>query len=259
MKTDFSTPMTFYELIAIILAAVAISIPIVQAIWKKWIVSAKLSFLPTGRAILFFNQSGSYIRIDGVYEAEQKSISIKKAKIKVTRQKDERKLNLTWSSLISPVNQNLVGNYLQTTESAHPFRIEADSIVCAFTEFGDEFNSFEKTFEAATEPLFKRVADVRKSYATYPKAESFFKATDEYASAKDILEKEFFWEIGKYNIDIEVNYNKDVKHFYYVISVESQEHKLLINNIDEALITPLKAAYGINRNYRYAIVELKEK
>ena len=76
---------------------------------------------------------------------------------------------------------------------------------------------------------------------------------------KDILEKEFFWEIGKYNIDIEVNYNKDVKHFYYVISVESQEHKLLINNIDEALITPLKAAYGINRNYRYAIVELKEK
>ncbi len=50
MKTDFSTPMTFYELIAIILAAVAIIIPIVQAIWKKWIVSAKLSFLPTGRA-----------------------------------------------------------------------------------------------------------------------------------------------------------------------------------------------------------------
>ena len=123
-----------------------------------------------------------------MYEAEQKSISIKKAKIKVTRQKDERKLNLTWSSLISPVNQNLVGNYLQTTESAHPFRIEADSIVCAFTEFGDEFNSFEKTFEAATEPLFKRVADVRKSYATYPKAESFLKLP------MSMLLQKIFWK-----------------------------------------------------------------
>lgn len=56
MKIDFSTPMTFYELVAIILAAVAIIIPIAQAVWKKWFITAKLSFLPTGRALLFFNQ-----------------------------------------------------------------------------------------------------------------------------------------------------------------------------------------------------------
>ena len=85
MNIDFSTPMTFYELVAIILAAVAIIIPIAQAVWKKWFITAKLSFLPTGRALLFFNQSGSYIRIDGVYESERKPISIKKIKIKVTR------------------------------------------------------------------------------------------------------------------------------------------------------------------------------
>ncbi|MFR3755375.1 MAG: hypothetical protein ACLTW9_29580 [Enterocloster sp.] len=36
MAIDFDTPMTFYELLAVILAAIAIIIPIVQAIWKKW-------------------------------------------------------------------------------------------------------------------------------------------------------------------------------------------------------------------------------
>lgn len=213
MNIDFSTPMTFYELVAIILAAVAIIIPIAQAVWKKWFITAKLSFLPTGRALLFFNQSGSYIRIDGVYESERKPISIKKIKIKVTRQRDERKLNLAWSSFISPVNQNVVGNYLQTTESAHPLRIEADSIICAFTEFGDAFDSFGKKFRATTENLFKQIIDIKNSNPNYAEAATFYKSTSEYEHAKDVLNKEFFWEIGKYDIDIEVNYNKKTSIF----------------------------------------------
>ena len=78
MRIDFSTPMTFYELLAIVLAAIAIIIPIGQAAYKKWFITPKLCFFPTGRALLFFNQSGSYIRIDGVYEAENKPITIRK-------------------------------------------------------------------------------------------------------------------------------------------------------------------------------------
>lgn len=58
-------------------------------------------------------------------------------------------------------------------------------------------------------------------------------------------------------VNIEVNYNKDVKHFYYIHFCWISKAQVLINNIDEALIT-VKAAYGINRNYRYAIVELKK-
>ena len=77
MKFDFSVPMTIYEFLAIVLSAIAILIPIFQAIWKKWIIKEKLNFLPTGRIALFFNQSGSYIRVDGVYEAENKTISVK--------------------------------------------------------------------------------------------------------------------------------------------------------------------------------------
>ena len=66
MAIDFDTPMTFYELLAVILAAIAIIIPIVQAIWKKWFKKEKLNYISNGKAKLLFNQSGSYLQIDGV-------------------------------------------------------------------------------------------------------------------------------------------------------------------------------------------------
>lgn len=122
--------MTEYEKIAIALSTIAILIPIIQWAWKKWDVKAILSFHPTGRIMLFFNQSGSYVRFDGVYEAERKPITVKNISLKITREKDEHIYNLSWSSFISPVNQNITGNLVQTTEAAHPFRIEADSVVC---------------------------------------------------------------------------------------------------------------------------------
>lgn len=94
MAIDFDTPMTFYELLAVILAAIAIIIPIVQAIWKKWFKKAKLNYISNGKAKLLFNQSGSYLQIDGVYEAINKPISVKKVTVQINRQKDDAKLNL---------------------------------------------------------------------------------------------------------------------------------------------------------------------
>lgn len=114
MKFDFSIPMTSYEMLAVVLSIIAILIPIIQMVWKKWIIQEKLNFLSTGTAFLYFNQSGSYLRIDGVYESVHKPVSIKQIAVKVTRQKDDRKLNLQWSSFISPVNQKMMGNYVQT-------------------------------------------------------------------------------------------------------------------------------------------------
>ena len=90
--------MTEYESISITISIVAIIltflIPILQWIWRNWIVSAKMKYYPTGQASLFFNQSGAYMRINGIIESERKATTIKIIKITVTRKKDERKLNL---------------------------------------------------------------------------------------------------------------------------------------------------------------------
>ena len=104
--------------------------------------TAKVRYYPTGQATLFFNQSGSYIRLNGVLEAERSAATIKKMSLTLTRKHDDRKLNLVWSCFISPVNQNMLGNYLQTTEAAHPFRVEADSVACAFIEYSDPSDTY---------------------------------------------------------------------------------------------------------------------
>ena len=151
---DFTTKMSIYELLALIVSVVSLFAQIIKWAWKKWFKKAKLNYLPNGTANLFFNQSGSYLRIDGVYEALNKAVSIKNITISVKRKRDDAKLNLSWSYFISPVSQNLVGNYVQTTEKAHPFRIDVDSIACAFIEFADPFDSSGKAFRLSTKELF---------------------------------------------------------------------------------------------------------
>lgn len=258
IKFDFSIPMTFYEMLAIILSGIAILIPIIQMVWKKWITQEKLNFLPMGTAFLYFNQSGSYLRIDGVYESEHKPVSIKRIAVKVTRQKDDRKLNLQWSSFISPVNQKMMGNYVQTMESAHAFRIEADGIMCAFIEFGDPFDSFGKKFKSCTEDLFNSIPDLKKEYPDYLAASHCYNDKEEFSKAKSILNQEFFWEIGEYQIEIIVQYGKKQKTFSYAMSIGESEHNTLLPNIDESLLLALKGAYGISGRCSVATVNLQE-
>ena len=105
MTFNFNTPMTFYEFLALCLSVLALILPLIKTVYKTWIQQPKLKFLPAGRTYLYFNQSGSYIRIDGVYEANVKPVSVKNIAIKIVRQKDDRVLNLSWGTFISPVNQ----------------------------------------------------------------------------------------------------------------------------------------------------------
>jgi hypothetical protein len=258
MTIDFST-ITIYELLALVLSCVAILIPIIQWTWKKWVIKPILTYLPTGSAMLFFNQSGSYIRIDGVYEAENKPISVKKIAVTVKRQKDDGTLNLIWSGFISPVTQNVVGNYLKTSESAHPFRIEADNILCVFTEFGDKFDSFGKNFRDNTALLFGKIPEITINCKDYSSAVEEYKNIPEYKIAENILIKEFYWEIGKYDIDMEVTYGNQNKHFCYTISIGEYEYKQLLDNIEESLLSPLKQVYGVKWNYHSPSVELQSK
>ncbi len=259
MKVDFTLPMSFYELLAIILAAVAIIIPIVQAIWKKWITQARLFFISTGRALVYFNQSGSYIRIDGVFEAQHKPVSIKKLDATITRKRDKRELNLSWSSFISPINQTLIGNTVQTMESAHPFRIDADNVMCAFTEFGDSFDSFGKTFRRDTAKLFSQIPELQILHTDFASALSAYQSSTEYAKAKELLNKEFMWEIGKYDVTISASYRNKVKQFFYTFSIDEATNESLSKNIEESLVSPLKDAYRVARNYQSAFVELQPR
>lgn len=256
MNIDFSKSMTFYEALAIFLSLIGISIPIIKSLWKKWIIKTKLNFFPNERALVYFNQSGPYIRIDGVYEAEHKSTSIKNISLKIVRRRDEEILNFTWSSFISPVNQRMINNYMQTTEAAHPFKIESDNIICVFTEFCDLSNTFSRTFKLLTKELFDDIKDIKNAHDNYIDAYETYIKSDAYQNAKSEIKKDFFWSIGEYNLLIEVKYGEKTKTFKYKINLEENDFKLLEKNIDESLLTPLKYQYGENLDYYTANIKL---
>ena len=84
MIIDF-TKITIYEILALLLSLIAILVPSFKWLWRTLFVKAKLKFIPNGKIILFFNKSGAYIRIDGAYEALNKSVTIKNGKVRITR------------------------------------------------------------------------------------------------------------------------------------------------------------------------------
>lgn len=256
--------MTRYETIATVISILAVAfsvlIPLVQWAWKKWIMRSKVSFYPTGQAMLFFNQSGSYIRLNAVIESERKATTIKKLKLVLTRERDEQKRNLVWTHLISPVNQSLLGNYVQTTETAHPFRVEADSVACAFVEYCNPSDTSGIKSQKICSDLIPLIQQMIIKNITYDKTLSALLKSDEYKDAKNELISDFFWDIGKYQVDITVEYGKHNKKTYsYEFSVSKLEYSELRKNIDEALIVHLKKCFNIPIEFKTPMVEVRER
>ena len=248
--------MTTYEKWAITLSILAILIPIIQWVWRRWISKPVLRHLPTGRAFLFINRSGSYIQIEGVYEAENKPISVKNINLQVIRKQDNSMLNLSWSTFTSPVNQKFVGNYTSTSEIAHPFRIDANNVVCAFTEFSDFYDSSAKMFQPYYATLVKDAQKLIKSEISFEQAYNEYIELNSYKEAKAFLEKILFWEIGKYETILEVEYNTRKAFFKYTFDVSKEDYEHLISNLNETILSPLKDAYVIPYAFQMVKVEL---
>ena len=252
----YETITTVLSLIAI---CVSILIPLVQWVYKKWIATAIVKFYPTGQANLFFNQSGSYIRLNGVIESERSAVTIKKMSIVLTRKRDNRELNLTWSYLISPVNASMQGNYVQSMEAAHPFRVEADSVACAFVEYSDPSDSSGIKIRKICSDLMPSLLQATQD-RPYDEAISVFCKLPEYIDAKNSLLSDFFWEIGKYAVDVAVEYGSQNKRtFSYNFSVTEQNYTDLYSNMDESLITMLKKHYDVPWAFKSPLVEIIEK
>lgn len=243
MIIDFSK-ITIYEIFALILSTIAILIPIIQWAWKKWVIKPVLYHLPTGRAFLFINRSGAYIQIEGVFEAKNKPISVKNVTLKVLRVKDDKVLNLRWSTFTSPMSQRMGGNYSSITETAHPIRIDGNSMICAFIEFADFYDSFLKTFQPYYDVLAQQTDNINPLNLSYENACQIYTSSEPYKIAKSLLDRELFWEIGQYKTTLEAEYGKEKVQFLYEFSINPDDYKRIKSNLAETLIKPLKDLYG---------------
>lgn len=256
MNFDFSTPITVYELIAI---AIAVLIPLIQWIFKRWIPRADLEFYSSGQNFLLFNQSGSYIQMNSTYECKHKPTIVKNSCVHIVSRKNNDALNLKWINFYSLTNQtiNVTGATIRTSEAAHPLSLGANSVISMYIDFGDSFDSFGKTFQANITHLNNLIQEMQKNKIEYSDAIKRFAQDEEYKRVRSVLEKEFFWNIGEYDIDFEVLFGNRKKHYKFSLTVTETENKLLLKNIDEALISLLKSAYGIQVKYQVPTFELK--
>lgn len=252
--------MTKYEqyslMISIIAIAISILVPLGKWLIEKLFLNAKVEYYPTGEANLFFNQSGSYIRLYGVLEAKRQAATIKKMKIELTRKRDDRKLNLSWSFLISPINQNMLGNFVQTTEAAHPFRVESDSVACAFVEFSDPYDSSGLKIRRICNELNPIIQQMCFK-PVYNEALNTLHETKEFIEAKYSIQADLFWEIGQYTADVIVEYDKKKrKTFSLKFAVSETCYTSLCYNAEESLITEIKRHYGIPLAFQSPRVEV---
>ena len=150
----------------------------------------------------------------------------------------------------------MLGNFVQTTETAHPFRVEADSVACAFVEFGDPSDSAGIKIRKICNELSTLIQQITEK-STYNEALATLYESNEYIKAMHSLQNDFFWEIGKYSADIIIDYDKNKqKVFSLEFDVSDSCYTMLEHNIEESLITEMKKFYGIQLAFQSTRVEV---
>ena len=160
MNINWTQPITVYELIAITLSTIALIIPLIKYIYNHFIKKLKVDFLPSGMITLFHYRSGSYISLGGVYEVKNKSTTIKEITAKVIRQSDNATLSLIWSTFPSPICRRVAGNFETSFETAHPFKVEADTLAPAFVEFVDKCANMDEVSNNILYPVVCNDANI---------------------------------------------------------------------------------------------------
>ena len=250
MTFDFETPMTFYELIGIVLAALALIIPFIKWLYEKWFKRLKIDFLISDVITIYFNRSGSYINLGGVYKADNKTATIKNISAKVIRKADNAMLNLTWSTFPSPTVKEIGGQYERSFETAHPFSANADSLTPAFIEFTDEKTNISEDIAVAMQPLYNvENLILNQQGIAIIDADKQAHATTEYSNSKVKLYEFCFWKTGKYKVELITKYDNTEFVKKYNFELSQDDMNKLQNNIENLLVDPIATRYNARLTY----------
>lgn len=260
MSINFEQPMTVYEFIAIVLSVLALVIPVVKWAYDKFFKRLKIDFLPSGMITLFHNRSGSYISLGGVYEAKNKPTTIKEISAKVIRKVDNATLSLIWSVFPSPVFRNLAGNCETSFETAHPFKVEADTLAPAFVEFTNATSNMDEI----SNDILRPVVDASMPILSQPNialfaADTGVKALPEYTTAKLALNDHFFWKAGTYEIILTTVHSKGSFDKKYEFQLSDEESTSIRHNIDNLLVIHVANHFRMSLQMSSVRKEFNEK
>ena len=258
MTIDFETPMTFYELICIISSAIAIMIPIVKWAVEKWFKRLKIDFLISDVVTVYFNNSGSYINLGGVYRTKNKTVTIKNISAQVIRKSDNATLDLNWSVFSSPTVKEIGGQYERSFETAHPFNANADMLTPAFVEFTSEKNISEN-ISADLLKLYNYEREILQQGLNFFDATGKAHVTSDYSDSKVKLHEYCFWKLGYYEIRLITKYNNDAEFIKeYSFELSDEDVIKLQNNIENLLIEPIASSFNFRLPYLSVMKKVTE-
>ena len=245
MIFNFSEPITAYEFWAIVLSVIALLIPDIKWVHNRYIKKIKIDFLPSGKITLFFNNSGAYISLGGVYDTKNKPATIKDISAQVIRESDNSTLSLTWSSFPSPVFRQVAGNYETSFETAHAFKAEADTLTPAFIEFACATENMNDKIKAHLSPLVHAAVPITTNpNIQFLEAGNIFHELPEFHTAELELNDEFFWKTGKYKLCLMTKYNNTSFTKTYLFSLSDSDSKTLRSNIQGLLLNVLGTRFN---------------
>lgn len=235
MTIDFSKPMTVYELLALLLSALALFLPLLKYFYNRYFRKIKISFYPSGRMTVYFNKSGPYVSIGGVYEVKHKPAVIREVTAQIVRKTDQATLNLSWSTFSSPIVTKKAGGYETTFETAHPFKLDANALGPAFIEFENTTEDIAKLIEETTTPVFWKSMNIIIPPGNIPSAIQELRDSTEARDAFISINDLFFWKPSKYDLILNTKYNTSTDVTRYSFELSEEESNKLRTNINSII------------------------
>lgn len=244
--------MTTYEIIATVMAGLALAQPWVLKLFVRWFRKVKITFIPSSKLKLFYNKSGSYISIGGVIEAKHQPAVIKDISARVIRLSDKAELSLEWSSFMVPIFQSIAGNQITTNEIARPFKVGANDLAPVFIEFSNTNVKENNRLAEIHGKLFVEAQKANNASSSVDEAKNKLRAIADYNKFREELLETFFWKESDYLLILLIKYDSEKENtFKYRFSLDATEVAEFKENVEKIMLCTLDEFYRQPSNLHY--------
>ena len=249
MPQETTNVMTTYEIIATVIAILALLQPWMIKLWDRFCRRICVNFIPSSKIKLYYNRSGAYVYLGGVIEAKNKAAVVKDIAVKVVRKKDNAELLLDWSSFMIPVFQSVGGNAVTTSEIARPFKVEAGSLYPVFIEFTSTNIQESNRLTEIYNTLSSEFVGIMQLNITIDQAKLVLATLSSYRTFKDELLQNFYWRADDYVIELTITYNNTkTQRYKFKFNIDVREADSLKGNIEKSLQSVVDEFYRVPTN-----------
>ena len=249
MSHDTTNLMTTYEIIATVIAVIALLQPWIIKFCNRFLRKICVSFIPSAQIKLYYNRSGAYVYLGGVIEAKNQIAVVKDISVKVIRQNDKAELKLDWSSFVAPIFQSVGGNAVSTSEIARPFMVEVGSLYPVFVEFASVNTQENDRLAEIYSIIAAEAFSITQSDVTLAQAKQRLADSQNYKNFRDELLQNFYWKEADYIIELTITYNeRKIKQYRYKFNIDANEAAAFKENIDNSLKSVIDEIYRVPTN-----------